>query len=81
LRHMDEDGRRGGCFAGPDDENGFPTSWFGRVSEVAIMMHEVFGLGDQHPARRPREWTAEELERYARWTADYQRRLKEEGRS
>ena len=63
------------CFGGPDDEWGFPTMWFGRVPERLIMAHEVFGFGDFHPACPPRQLTRDEFERYARWTADFQRRL------
>ncbi len=76
FEHLSPDEMRGGCFGGPDDEWGFPIVQFGRVSERAIMAYEVFGVGDHHPAMRPRNFTLEEFERYARWTDDYQRRLK-----
>jgi hypothetical protein len=76
FQHMNDEGVRGGCFGGPDDEWGFPAMWFGRVPERLIMAHEVFGVGEHHPAARPRAMTREEWERYARWTTDYQRRLK-----
>jgi hypothetical protein len=76
FKHMNEEEVRGGCFGGPDDEWGFPVMWFGRVPERLIMAHEVFGVGEYHPAARPRAMTREEWERYARWTADYQRRLR-----
>ena len=74
--HMNDEEVRGGCFGGPDDEWGFPAMWFGRVPERLIMAYEVFGVGEHHPAARPRAMTKEEWERYARWTTDYQRRLK-----
>ncbi len=51
---------------------------FGKVAETAIMAHEVFGVGEHHPARPPREITADEFERYSRWTIDYQRRLQDD---
>jgi len=74
YRHMNDEEMRGGCFGGPDDEHGFPTMWFGRVSETEILAHEVFGNGDHHPAAPPRPMTEEEFERYGRWTEAYQRR-------
>jgi hypothetical protein len=76
FTHMNDEEVRGGCFGGPDDEWGFPAMWFGRVPERLIMAHEVFGVGEHNPAARPRAMTREEWERYARWTADYQRRLR-----
>lgn len=76
FRHMSGDGMRGGCFGGPDERWGFPTMWFGKVAETAIMAHEVFGVGEHHPARAPRAMTTDEFERYSRWCADYQRRLR-----
>jgi hypothetical protein len=76
FKHLNDEEVRGGCFGGPDDEWGFPVMWFGRVPERLIMAHEVFGVGEYHPAARPRAMTREEWERYARWTADYQRRLR-----
>lgn len=76
FEHLSSDEMRGGFFGGPDDEWGFPIKWLGRVSERAIMAYEVFGIGDYNPAMRPRDFTMEELERYFRWTDDYQRRLK-----
>lgn len=42
------------------------------------MAHEVVSIGDRKPAAPPREMTAEEVERYGRWTLDYQRRLGED---
>lgn len=59
-------------------EDGFPQFSFGVVSEVAIMAYELFGVGKYHPAMPRREMTSEEFERYAVWTADYQRRLRED---
>ncbi len=76
FRHMNDKEARGGCFAGPDDALGLPTMWFGRVSERRIMAHEVFGIGDRHPAERPRQITPEEFERLMAATIDYQNRLK-----
>lgn len=78
FEHMNNEGMHGGCFGGPDDEWGFPTMWFGKVAETAIMAHEVFGVGEHHPAAPPREMTTDEWERYARWTADYQSRSADE---
>lgn len=75
FRHTNDQEMRGGCFAGQDDAWGFPTMWFGRVPETAIMAHEVFGIGDRNPGAPPRDMTAEEVERYCRWTLDYQHRL------
>ena len=46
FKTKEPDGMRGGCFAGPDDPKGLPGRWFGRISERAIMAHEVFGIGD-----------------------------------
>lgn len=40
------------------------------------MNYELFSIAYHHPAMRPRCFTLEELVRYARWTDDYQRRLK-----
>ena len=54
------DDMRGGCFAGPDEPNRAPGRWFGRVSEKAIMAHEVFGIGKRHPAAPVRRLTNEE---------------------
>ncbi|MEQ1713011.1 MAG: hypothetical protein ABL908_16630 [Hyphomicrobium sp.] len=45
------------------------------LAETAIMAHEVFGVGDHHPARPARDMTMDEFERYSRWCEDYQRRL------
>lgn len=78
FEHMNDEEVRGGCFGGPDDEWGFPAMWFGRVPEWLIMAHEVFGVGEHNPAAPPRAMTREEWERYARWTADYQRRLRDD---
>lgn len=73
--HMNDEEARGGCFAEPDDEWGFPQSSFRLVPEIRIMAHELFGVGEHHPAAPPRELSIEEWERYAVWTLDYQRRL------
>jgi hypothetical protein len=78
FHNMEPDEMRGGCFAGPVGEDGVESLWYGRVSEVAIMLHELFGIGDRHPAQRPRKWTVEEFEQYLRWTEEYQRKSKEE---
>ena len=78
FEHMNDEEMRGGCFAGPDDEWGFPSMWFGKVRETAIMAHEVFGVGDRNPAQPARDMTEEEFERYSRWTEDYQRRLQDD---
>jgi len=75
FEHMNDKEVRGGCFAGPDDEWGFPTMWFGKVPETTIMAHEVFGVGDYNPGSPPREMTEEELERCTRWGDDYLCRL------
>lgn len=75
FEHMNDEAMRGGCFAGPDDEWGFPTMCFGKVAETAIMAHEVFGVGEHHPARPARDMTMDEFERHSRWCEDYQRRL------
>lgn len=75
FRYTNDEEMRGGCFAGPDDEWGFPAMWFGKVPETAIMAHEVFGIGDRNPAAPPRAMTLDEWKRYGRWTLDYQRRL------
>ena len=76
FEHMNNKEIRGDCFAGPDDEWGFPSMWFGTIRETAIMAHEVFGVGDRNPAAPPRDMTREELERYLLGTEDYQRRLR-----
>jgi len=81
FRHMNDEEMRGGCFAGPDDEWGFPSMWFGKIRETAIMAHEAFGVGDRNPAQPARDMTAEEFERYSRWTEDYQRRLQDDPRA
>lgn len=78
FEHISDDGMRGGCFGGPDDPWGFPTMWFGKVAETAIMAHEVFGVGEHHPAKPPRKIAIGEFERYSRWSADYQRRLQDD---
>jgi hypothetical protein len=49
-----------------------------KVPETAILAYELFGIGDRHPATRPRAMSREEWERYAVWTMDYQRRLLED---
>jgi len=54
FEHMNDEEVRGGCFALPDDERGCPDFYFGTVRETAIMAHEVFGVGDFHPATPPR---------------------------
>lgn len=78
FKHMKDEEMRGGCFAGPDDEWGFPSMWFGKVRETEIMAHEVFGVGDRNPAEPARQMTLEEFDRYGRWTEDYQRRLQDD---
>ena len=78
FEHTNDQEARGGCFAEPDDEYGFPQFSFGVVSEVKIMAYELFGVGTHHPAMPRREMTREEFERYAVWTEDYQRRLRED---
>lgn len=78
FEHMDDDGCRGGMFALPDDQWGFPSFSMRRVLETHIMAYEVFGAGKVHPAMPPRQTTIEEWERYAVWTMDYQRRLRED---
>lgn len=75
FEHMNDLETRGGCFAGPDDHHGLPTKWFGQVSERSIMAYEVFGIGDRHPAERPRQITRDELERVLAVTTDFQNRL------
>lgn len=77
YKHMNDEEKRGGCFRSPD-EWGFPAWSFRKVPETTILAYEVFGVGDYHPAMPPRQMTMEEYERYARWTADYQRRLLED---
>ncbi len=54
FEHMNDDEVRGGCFALPDYENGAPNFYFGTVRETTIMAHEVFGVGNHHPATPPR---------------------------
>lgn len=54
---------RCGAFAG-NSENGLPPIWMGHVSEIEVLLHEVFGEGKFHPAARPvypteEEWTAQ----------------------
>lgn len=78
YRHMNEREVRGGCFDGGDDEYGFPTIWYGTVPEREILAFEVFGYGDRHPAAPARRLTEDEFEKLGRWTADYQRRLRED---
>ena len=73
--HMNDDAVRGGYFAEPDDEWGFPQDAFFLVPEIKIMAYELFGVGKYHPAMPPREMTTQEWERYAVWTEAYQRRL------
>lgn len=78
FRHMNEKEVRGGCFAGPDDQWGFPSMWFGTVPETIIMGYEVFGVGDRNPGAPARDMTEEEFERHCRWTLNYQRRLQDD---
>lgn len=78
FQHMNGEEMRGGVFADPDDEWGFPQFSLRRVPEVNIMAYELFGIGDQHPAAAPRRLSIEEWERLAVWTMDYQRRLLED---
>lgn len=77
FKHLSDDECRGGMFALPDDQWGFPASSVRRVPETHIMAYEVFGAGKFHPAMPPRQMSMEEWERYAVWTMDYQRRLLE----
>lgn len=77
--HMNDDEARGGMFADPDDEWGFPQFSLRRVPEINIMAYELFGVGDHHPATPPRRLSIEEWERLAVWTEDYQRRLQADG--
>lgn len=76
--NQEPDARRGGCFVDGIDPYGFQTFAMSRVSERAIMAHEVFGVGAQHPARHPEKLTMTEFERLSALTADYQRRLKDD---
>ena len=78
FEHTNDQEARGGCFAEPDDEYGFPQFNFRVVREIKIMGYELFGVGSYHPALPPRQMTREEWERYAVWTADYERRLRED---
>jgi hypothetical protein len=78
FRRLNPDEKRGGCFSGPDDENGFATRWFGTVSECAIMAHEVFGVGRHHPASPPRRWTREEWVRHSDAIEAKKERMKDE---
>ena len=78
FEHMNDDGKRGGYFAEPDDEWGFPQAAFYSVPETTIMAYELFGVGKHHPAMPPRQMTMEEWKRYAVWTMDYQRRRLED---
>lgn len=78
FAHMNEKEARGGCFAEPDDQWGFPQDSFRLVPETHIMAYELFGVGDYHPAAPPRELSMEELERLLAWVRDYQRRLVED---
>ena len=76
--HMNDQEARGGCFAEPDDEWGFPQFSFRLVPEIAIMAYELFGVGKVHPAAPPRELSIEEWERLSVWVQDYQRRLRDD---
>lgn len=78
FKHLDDDECRGGMFALPDDQWGFPSFSMRRVPETHIMAYEVFGAGKFHPATPMRQMSMEEWERYAVWTMDYQRRLLED---
>lgn len=78
FKHLSDDECRGGMFALPDDQWGFPDCSMRRVPETHIMAYEVFGAGKFHPAMPAREMSMEEWERYAVWTMDYQRRLSED---
>lgn len=78
FKHLSDDECRGGMFALPDDQWGFPASSVRRVPETHIMAYEVFGAGKFHPAMPPRRMSMEQWERYAVWTTDYQRRLLED---
>ena len=78
FEHMNDKEVRGGCFQTGIDQWDFPEITFGTVAERAIMAYEVFGVGDHHPASKPRRFTEEEAERYALWTIDYQRRLQDD---
>ena len=78
FKHLDDDECRGGMFALPDDQWGFPNFSVRRVPETQIMAYEVFGAGKFHPAMPVRQMSVEEWERYAVWTMDYQRRLLED---
>lgn len=75
---MNDDGVRGGCFALPDDEDGLPQFAMMRVKETEIMAHEVFGVGDRHPATPRRRPSIEEWERIAVKVQDNQQRLLED---
>lgn len=78
FEHLNDEECRGGMFALPDDQYGFPHCSMRRVPERQIMAHEVFGVGKFHPAAPPRQMALDEWERYAVWTMDYQRRLLED---
>lgn len=67
---------RTGFFALPDDQWGLPKKAYRYVSEKQIMAYEVFGIGDYHPAAKPREYTAEEWFRMMRWSLSYSNRIK-----
>lgn len=51
--HMNDEKVRGGWFAQPD-QFGFPMGAMCKVPETAILAYELFGIGDRHPATRPR---------------------------
>ena len=75
FERMNDEAARGGCFADPDDQWGFPQFSLRLVPEIRIMAYELFGVGEHHPAAPRREMTIEEWERLSVWVQDYQRRL------
>ena len=78
FEHTNDQEARGGCFAEPDDEYGFPQFSCRVVREIKSMAYELFGVGTHHPAMPPREVTLDEWERHMIWTTDYQLRLRED---
>lgn len=78
FEYLAPDEMRGGCFSSGDDELGCPTHLLGRVCEREIMAYELFGVGDRHPATRPRALSVEEFEQLMLRVAEYQRKLKED---
>ena len=65
---------RGGAFRHVA-EDGMESMWFGTIPETTIMLHEVFGEGDRHPAEPPRRMSIEEWSEKA---AEHQRKMEEE---